>query len=146
MKWIYGLLCLFFLILFHEFGHFIAAKIFGVKVEAFSIGFGPVLLHKKIKGTDFRLSLFPLGGYCNMKGEKDFQKALEENKKEISGDFDSLYGIHPVKRAVIGFAGPFFNFLLPGIPCTTSSLTDIHILAGYPSYPRHDGVASLLIM
>ena len=55
MKWIYGLLCLFFLILFHEFGHFIAAKIFGVKVEAFSIGFGPVLLHKKIKGTDFRL-------------------------------------------------------------------------------------------
>ena len=56
MKWIYGLLCLFFLILFHEFGHFIAAKIFGVKVEAFSIGFGPVLLHKKIKGTDFRLS------------------------------------------------------------------------------------------
>ena len=47
MKWIYGLLCLFFLILFHEFGHFIAAKIFGVKVEAFSIGFGPVLLHKK---------------------------------------------------------------------------------------------------
>ena len=111
MKWIYGLLCLFFLIIFHEFGHFIAAKIFGVKVEAFSIGFGPVLLHKKIKETDFRLSLFPLGGYCNMKGEKDFQKALEENRKEISGDFDSLYGIHPVKRAVIGFAGPFFNFI-----------------------------------
>ena len=46
MKWIYGLLCLFFLILFHEFGHFIAAKIFGVKVEAFSIGFGPVLNQK----------------------------------------------------------------------------------------------------
>lgn len=111
MKWIYGLLCLFFLILFHEFGHFIAAKIFGVKVEAFSIGFGPVLLHKKIKGTDFRLSLFPLGGYCSMKGEKDFQKALEENQKEISGDADSLYGIHPVKRAAIGFAGPFFNFI-----------------------------------
>ena len=111
MKWIYGLLCLFFLILFHEFGHFIAAKIFGVKVEAFSIGFGPILLHKKIKGTDFRLSLFPLGGYCSMKGEKDFQKALEENRKEISGDFDSLYGIHPLKRAAIGFAGPFFNFI-----------------------------------
>lgn len=111
MKWIYGILCLFFLILFHEFGHFIAAKIFGVKVESFSVGFGPVLLHKKIKGTDFRLSLIPLGGYCSMKGEKDFQKALEEHKSEITGDNDSLYGIHPLKRAAIGFAGPFFNFI-----------------------------------
>lgn len=111
MKWLYGILCLFFLILFHEFGHFVAAKIFGVKVESFSVGFGPILLHKKIKGTDFRLSLIPLGGYCGMKGEKDFQKALEEHKSEISGDSDSLYGIHPLKRAAVGFSGPFFNFI-----------------------------------
>lgn len=111
MKWLYGVLCLFFLILFHEFGHFLAAKLFGVKVESFSIGFGPVLLHKTIKGTDYRLSLFPLGGYCGMKGEKDFQNALETNAKEIYAQPDSLYGIHPFKRALIGFAGPFFNFI-----------------------------------
>lgn len=110
MKWLYGILCLFFLILFHEFGHFIAAKIFGVKVESFSIGFGPILFHKTIKGTDYRLSLLPLGGYCGMKGEKDFQRALEEKLNEIPADNDSLYGIHPFKRALIGFAGPFFNF------------------------------------
>lgn len=112
MKWLIGLLCLFFLILFHEFGHFLAAKLFGVKVESFSVGFGPILLHKTIKGTDYRLSLFPLGGYCGMKGEKDFQKAIEENLSSISGEKDSLYGVHPLKRAAIGFAGPFFNFLL----------------------------------
>jgi len=111
MKWLYGILCLFFLIIFHEFGHFIAAKIFGVKVESFSIGFGPVLFHKQIKGTDFRLSLIPLGGYCGMKGEKDFQKAIDENLTFIQGEKDSLYGTHPVKRALIGFAGPFFNFI-----------------------------------
>lgn len=111
MKWILGILCLFFLILFHEFGHFLAAKLFGVKVESFSIGFGPILLHKTIKGTDYRLSLFPLGGYCGMKGEKDIQTALENNASQIQGDIDSLYGIHPIKRAAIGFAGPFFNFL-----------------------------------
>lgn len=110
MKWIYGLLCLFFLIIFHEFGHFLAAKLFGVKVESFSVGFGPILFHKKIHDTDFRLSLFPLGGYCGMKGEKDFQNAIEANLKEIQADKDSLYGIHPLKRALIGFAGPFFNF------------------------------------
>ena len=111
MKWILGLLCLIFLIIFHEFGHFIAAKLFGVKVESFSVGFGPVLLHKKFHGTDYRISLFPLGGYCGMKGEKDFQKAIDENLTQIEAEADSLYGVHPVKRALIGFAGPFFNFL-----------------------------------
>ena len=111
MKWLYGILGLFFLILFHEFGHFLAAKLFGVKVESFSVGFGPILLHKKFKGTDYRLSLFPLGGYCGMKGEKDFQKAIEEKLPEIQAEKDSLYGIHPFKRVLIGFAGPFFNFL-----------------------------------
>ena len=111
MKWLYGLLCLIFLIIFHEFGHFIAAKIFGVKVESFSVGFGPVLLHKTIRGTDYRLSLLPLGGYCGMKGEKDFQKALENNLPSIEAGKDSLYGVHPLKRALIGFSGPFFNYL-----------------------------------
>jgi len=111
MKWIYGLLCLFFLILFHEFGHFIFAKLFGVKVESFSIGFGPILFHKTIKGTDYRLSLLPLGGYCGMKGEKDFQKAIEAKLPEIEADSDSLYGVHPLKRAAIGFAGPLFNLI-----------------------------------
>lgn len=110
MKWLYGLLCLFFLILFHEFGHFLTAKLFGVKVESFSIGFGPILIHKKIHGTDYRISLFPLGGYCGMKGEKDFQNAIEAKLPQIEAEKDSLYGIHPLKRALIGFAGPFFNF------------------------------------
>ena len=111
MKWLYGLLCLFFLILFHEFGHFLVAKLFGVKVESFSVGFGPILIHKKIHGTDYRISLFPLGGYCGMKGEKDFQNAMEAKLPQIEGEKDSLYGIHPLKRALIGFAGPFFNFI-----------------------------------
>ena len=117
MKWLYGILCLFFLIVFHEFGHFLAAKLFGVKVESFSIGFGPVLLHRTVRGTDYRLSLIPLGGYCGMKGEKDFQKAIEEKLPEVGGDVDSLYGIHPFKRALIGFAGPFFNFIFAVIAC-----------------------------
>ena len=117
MKWLYGILCLFFLIVFHEFGHFLAAKLFGVKVESFSIGFGPILLHRTINGTDYRLSLIPLGGYCGMKGEKDFQKAVEEKLPQVNAEADSLYGIHPFKRALIGFAGPFFNFIFAVIAC-----------------------------
>ena len=111
MKWLYGILCLFFLILFHEFGHFLAAKLFGVKVESFSIGFGPILLHRTVKGTDYRLSLIPLGGYCGMKGENEFRKAIDLGLSEVNGEPDSLYGVHPFKRAAIGFAGPFFNFI-----------------------------------
>lgn len=118
MKWLYGLLCLIFLILFHEIGHFLAAKLFGVKVESFSVGFGPVLFHKTIKGTDYRLSLLPLGGYCGMKGEDEYRKAIEENLPEIPAEPDSLYGVHPLKRALIGFAGPFFNFILAVIFCS----------------------------
>jgi len=118
MKWLYGLLCLIFLILFHEFGHFIAAKLFGVKVESFSVGFGPILIHKNFNGTDYRLSLLPLGGYCGMKGEEEYKKAIEENLPEIPAEPDSLYGVHPVKRALIGFAGPFFNFILAVIFCS----------------------------
>jgi len=111
MKWVYGLLALFVLVIIHELGHFIAAKILGVKVESFSVGMGPILFHKKIKGTDYRLSLIPLGGYCGMKGEKDFQNAIENNLAEIKAEPDSFYGVHPLKRAIIGFTGPFFNFL-----------------------------------
>ena len=108
---IIGLLCLTFLVAFHEGGHFIASKLCGVKVESFSIGMGPILLHKQIKDTDYRISLFPIGGYCGMKGEQDFQKAVELNLSEINASSDSFYGVHPLKRVIIAFAGPFANFV-----------------------------------
>ena len=111
MTIILGIIGLGFLVFFHELGHFTAARLFGVKVTAFSIGMGPVLLHTEKGGTDYRLSLIPLGGYCSMKGENDFQKAMEENRTQIDGEKDSFYGVHPFKRLLIAFAGPFFNIL-----------------------------------
>jgi regulator of sigma E protease len=51
------------LIFFHEFGHFLIARLFGVGVEKFSLGFGPRLIGKKIGRTDYRISAIPLGGY-----------------------------------------------------------------------------------
>lgn len=104
-----GLLILSFLVFFHELGHFLLARLCGVEVEAFSIFMGPILLHKKIGRTDYRLSLLPIGGYCQMKGEKDFSKAVEDGLGYVPGGKDSLFGTHPMKRALIGFAGPFFN-------------------------------------
>ncbi len=111
MSIILGVLGLGFLIFFHELGHFLAARLFGVKVEAFSVGMGPVLLHRTIKDTDYRLSLIPLGGYCSMKGEHDYQTAIEQNLPNIQGEKDSFYGVHPLKRLIIAFSGPFFNLI-----------------------------------
>ena len=128
MRIVIGLICLCFLIFFHELGHFLVAKLFKIKVESFSIGMGPILFHKTIKGTDYRISLFPFGGYCGIKGEKDFQEALKNNYSKIKGEKDSMYGCHPFKRAAIGFAGPFFNFLFAFFAFT------VILLTGYTTY------------
>jgi regulator of sigma E protease len=95
-----GIVFLGVLILVHETGHFLAARAMGVAVEAFSIGMGPVLLHKTLGGTDYRLSLVPLGGYCAMKGEKNGERSF---------DRDSFTGVHPLRRIFIAVAGPCSN-------------------------------------
>ena len=94
------------LIFFHEFGHFLVARLFGVGVEKFSLGFGPRLVGKKIGITDYRLSLVPLGGYVKMVGE--------EPDEELDAALVPLSFTHKnvLKRFLIVFAGPFFNILL----------------------------------
>ena len=57
------------LIFLHELGHFTFAKLFGVKVNEFSMGMGPVLLKKKKKETQYSIRLFPIGGFVSMEGE-----------------------------------------------------------------------------
>lgn len=150
MTIIYGLLGLSVIIFIHELGHFIVAKLCGVTVESFSIGMGPILLHKTIKGTDYRLSLIPLGGYCGMKGQKDFQVALDEKLESIQGEKDSFYGIHPLKRALIAFAGPFFNFLFASFAFMIISMIGYSyytspnkIILANEIYPEMESVASL---
>lgn len=107
MGFIGALLVLSFLIFFHELGHFLAAKLFGVKVEAFSIGFGKTkILKKQIGDTEYSLRPIPLGGFVALKGQSDIDPALRNTDK------DSLYGIAHWKRLVILAAGSFFNLLL----------------------------------
>ena len=94
------------LVLFHEFGHFIMARLFGVGVEKFSIGFGPKVVGKTIGITEYRLSLIPLGGYVKMVGESPEKEISPE---EIPISFTHK---HVLKKMVIVAAGPFFNILL----------------------------------
>lgn len=106
VEFLVTLLVISFLIFFHELGHFLAAKSLGVKVEIFSIGFGKSLIEKEFKGTNYRLSALPLGGYVKLKGQDDF------NPKEQNYEKDSYGVLSPLKKIYILFAGPFFNLFL----------------------------------
>ena len=112
VKFLIGLPVLGIVVFIHELGHFIAAKLCGVSVESFSIGWGPVLLHKKFGTTDYRLSAIPIGGYCGMKGEHAFREAYEKKLSSVPKEEGSLFAAHPFKRMLIAFAGPFANLLL----------------------------------
>lgn len=104
--WILALLILSFLVFFHELGHFLVAKFFGVHIEVFSIGFGKKLLTKSYKGTQYAISAIPLGGYVKLKGQDD------TNPLAINTDLDSYSSKSHPKRIAILLAGPFFNFIL----------------------------------
>ena len=94
------------LIVFHEFGHFLFAKLFGVGVLTFSVGFGPKLWVKKKGETEYALSAFPLGGYVKMVGE-DPDEEVQQADVEKSFAHKGL-----LQRMAIVAAGPGFNLLL----------------------------------
>ena len=97
------------LIFFHELGHFLVARLFGVGVEKFSLGFGPRIFGKKIGITDYRISAIPLGGYVKMVGE---EPDAPIDPKDMPISFTHK---HVFKRILIVAAGPFFNFLLAAV-------------------------------
>lgn len=94
------------IVVFHEFGHFIVAKILGVKVENFSLGFGPKLISKKIGETEYAISALPLGGYVKLMGEDPEEELSPEDEKR------SFSKLSPFKKFLIIFFGPMFNFIL----------------------------------
>ncbi|GAA8075127.1 hypothetical protein HpDR24_12060 [Helicobacter pylori] len=102
MMFIVAILTLAFLIFVHELGHFTIARICGVKVEVFSIGFGKKLCFFKLFGTQFALSLIPLGGYVKLKGmDKEENEENEEN--EINQADDSYAQKSPFQKLWILF-------------------------------------------
>lgn len=111
IKILLGLVALGVVVIVHELGHFLAARLSGVDVESFSVGWGPVLLRKKIGATEYRLSALPLGGYCGLKGDHAFTEALEKKLDAIPREPGSFYSAHPLKRIFIAFSGPFANLL-----------------------------------
>ncbi|HSO10383.1 MAG TPA: RIP metalloprotease RseP [Desulfoprunum sp.] len=94
------------LIFVHELGHFIFAKLFGVRVLKFSLGFGPKLLGKVVGGTEYVISAFPLGGFVKMFGENPDEQQIDEADRRVSFSHKSV-----MARFCIVVAGPLFNLL-----------------------------------
>ncbi len=111
------------LIVVHEFGHFVAAKAIGVRVETFSVGFGTKLLTMTYGDTQYALSAVPLGGYVKLAGE---------HPDEGEGKPDEFYSKSPGQRAIVFSAGVVFNAILAvlcfiaaftvGVPFTEASV------------------------
>jgi regulator of sigma E protease len=108
-----------FAVFVHEFGHFVAAKMLGFKVEVFSIGFGPALWKKTYKGVEYRISAIPFGGYVALPQlDPEGTKALENgnSRTEDGGSAEaSAEGASPatpIRRIIVAFAGPFGNMVL----------------------------------
>src|SRR5258707_1030201 len=100
-----------FMILIHEFGHYAVAKLLGVRVEVFSIGFGKRLLGFRKGETDYRISAIPLGGYVKMSGENPMD--------ERTGDPAEFISHSRWHRFLIAIAGPSMNILLAIFLLTT---------------------------
>src|SRR5271157_3357453 len=98
-----------FLIFIHESGHFLLAKISGVKVLKFSLGFGPRVLGKQLGETEYVISAVPLGGYVKMLGQEDIGEVEADGE---AAEKDRSFRYQPAyKRVLIILAGPLFNLL-----------------------------------
>ena len=105
-----GLFMIGLLVVVHELGHALVARFFGVEVPVFSVGMGPRLFGIKWRGTDWRVSALPVGGYVQMAGADMF------GEEDVSAEVDPLRSFmnKPVwQRLIIVAAGPVFNLILP---------------------------------
>ena len=117
------------LILVHEWGHFIVARLFKVRVDVFSIGFGPRLFGWKRGATDYRVSAIPLGGYVRMAGQ-DLSE-IDSGDQKPTGALDELMSKPRWQRALISLAGPVVNLIMPIV-----LLGGFFAIRGFP-YPAY---------
>lgn len=117
-----GLIGLGIVVLIHEIGHFVAAKLSGVTVETFSVGWGRRLVGFTRNDTEYRLSVFPIGGFVRMKGEHALTQAWENNRDRIDPEPGDLFHAKPWRRIVISAAGPAANVVFAVVAYTLVAL------------------------
>src|SRR5687768_4527888 len=114
MSFLIGLLAFIFIlgaaVVIHEFGHFIVAKLLGIRVETFSVGFGPRIFGRRWGTTDYRLSAIPLGGYVKLGGDES--NAAVEGASQTDIPLEERFDLRPRwQKFLVGVAGPVMNIL-----------------------------------
>ena len=126
LRFLIGFLLIGLVVFFHELGHFLMARLMRVDVDVFSFGMGPTLLSFYGVKTEYRISAFPFGGYCRMKGSADLGKALSEKKNSFGFiELGSYFSSNPIRRFLIYLGGPLMNFLLAVALFAISSLVHV---------------------
>ena len=104
------------IVFIHELGHFLFARLFGVKVEVFSIGFGkPLITWKDSKDTKWQIAIIPLGGHIKMYGDENAASVPDKTKLKTMSEEEKQLSVHNKKlwqKSLIVFGGPFANYLL----------------------------------
>src|ERR1041385_2947083 len=99
-------------VVLHEFGHFLVAKLFKIRVETFSVGFGPRLFGRKWGHTDYRVSAIPLGGYVKLGGDESNAPIEGSGAQDIPPE--EQYNLRPRwQRVLVAFACPVMNIITP---------------------------------
>jgi len=108
---LFGLFGLGIMVFIHELGHFIAAKMNGIVVEVFSLGWGPKMIGFTRGGTSYQISWFPIGGYCKMKGEIILKQPSETGQAEPVWEKGSALAASPLAKICVSAFGPLFNLV-----------------------------------
>ncbi len=107
-----GIASIALMITVHEAGHFLGARVSGITVETFAIGWGKALKKWRRNGVEYRINLFPLGGYCRLKGAEDLMESYQRKEREITRLSEgSIFAAHPARRIFTYIAGPLMNIL-----------------------------------
>jgi len=135
--YLFAVLLLGIVVFIHELGHFLFARLFGVRVLAFSLGFGKPIVKWKKGDTEYRISLIPLGGYVKMLGESpDDEKALEADEYAHAYSHKLWW-----QKVIIAFAGPFFNIVLAFFVFVVVSFFEYSAPASVVEYVEPGGAA-----
>ncbi len=129
-------------VVLHEFGHFIVAKLFKIRVETFSVGFGPRLFGKRWGQTDYRISAIPLGGYVKLGGDDSNAPLEGASAQDIPAE--EMYNLRPRwQRVLVALAGPIMNILTAlAIPFIAALMYGVPATPAPTVYYMHRGGAA----
>lgn len=129
-------------VVLHEFGHFIVAKLFRIRVETFSVGFGPRLFGRKWGDTDYRVSAIPLGGYVKLGGDES--NAPIEGAGDQNIPPEEMFNLRPRwQRVLVALAGPVMNVLTAlAIPFAAAMMYGVPVAPAPVVYDMQHGGAA----